>query len=529
MYSGEKKRSMRGWYLKRIRFLPLPVMTSGYFVLLLAVENVERIRPALVLPPLFFALVSTAAVFFLLAAAFRSAARAALVGMSLSVMIMGFLQALLLFQGAIENVVFVLWWTATFLLIILWLSIADRDLTLPARLLTWVFGFLFFGNLLYAGWSFAMRANAPPIQTPRVEAGAVREPLRDIYYLIFDRYPNRATLLDYYDFDNEPFLEYLTGKGFYVTDESYANYPKTAYSMASTLNLMHLEELTEKLGRESDDWTPMFELTRRHEAGRFLKSQGYQYVHSGSWWQGTRGSPLADREYHVGGLSEFSKRLMDCSLLYPLGIMTGLYDLRMQHWEGIHFQFDLLESLEPDRPTFVLAHLLIPHPPYVMDRDGSYVSLSQEEERNRRENYLNQLIYTNHRLERLFDSLLQRYENSGRPLPIILLQSDEGPYPVRYEASEADFNWRYATTDELREKFGILNAYFLPERTPEVLHPSFSPVNSFRLVFNLYFGTELELLPDRSYAFTDYQRLYDFFDVTDRLKATASERSQASD
>jgi len=42
-------------------------------------------------------------------------------------------------------------------------------------------------------------------------------------------------------------------------------------------------------------------------------------------------------------------------------------------------------------------------------------------------------------------------------------------------------------------KSGILNAYYLPLPTRGSLLLDHS-VNSFRLVFNLYFGTELELL-----------------------------------
>jgi hypothetical protein len=44
----------------------------------------------------------------------------------------------------------------------------------------------------------------------------------------------------------------------------------------------------------------------------------------------------------------------------------------------------------------------------------------------------------------------------------------------------------------------ILNAYYLPQGADQ-LYPSISPVNSFRLVFNSYFGTNFPLLEDVSY------------------------------
>jgi hypothetical protein len=45
-----------------------------------------------------------------------------------------------------------------------------------------------------------------------------------------------------------------------------------------------------------------------------------------------------------------------------------------------------------------------------------------------------------------------------------------------------------------------LAAYFLPKKGTARLYPSITSVNSFRLVFNLYFGGHYELLPDVSYA-----------------------------
>ena len=49
--------------------------------------------------------------------------------------------------------------------------------------------------------------------------------------------------------------------------------------------------------------------------------------------------------------------------------------------------------------------------------------------------------------------------------------------------------------DQLLQKTGILNAYYLPVRTRGVV--SATLVNSFRVVFNTYFGASLPLLgPD---------------------------------
>jgi hypothetical protein len=61
----------------------------------------------------------------------------------------------------------------------------------------------------------------------------------------------------------------------------------------------------------------------------------------------------------------------------------------------------------------------------------------------------------------------------------------------------------------------ILNAYFFPNRKYDGLYSRISPVNSFRVVFNTFFGGSLELLPDRNY-FSTWNDPYLFIDVTDR-------------
>ncbi|GAH89143.1 unnamed protein product, partial [marine sediment metagenome] len=142
--------------------------------------------------------------------------------------------------------------------------------------------------------------------------------------------------------------------------------------------------------------------------------------------------------------------------------------------------------------------------------------LTEEEDRKRSriQNYVNQLIFVNKKIEILIDKLLS---NSQVP-PIIILQADEGPYPPGRST-----DWEQMSKAELRQKMKILNAYYLPNADKDVLYPSITPVNSFRLIFNLYFGTDFELLPDESYVHPDDHHPYKFFNVTDKLRQNNKE------
>ena len=75
-------------------------------------------------------------------------------------------------------------------------------------------------------------------------------------------------------------------------------------------------------------------------------------------------------------------------------------------------------------------------------------------------------------------------------------------------------DWNSSRTTYLKERLAILNAYYLPGVDSLPLYPAITPVNSFRVVFNEYFGTAFDLLPDKMfYAPWNFPFQYD--DVTD--------------
>ncbi len=81
-------------------------------------------------------------------------------------------------------------------------------------------------------------AKSLPLPT---EAAAHDANRPDIYYIILDGYGRSDVLQRYYDFDNAEFLEGLRHRGFYVADKSSTNYPYTAHSLSSSLNMRYHE------------------------------------------------------------------------------------------------------------------------------------------------------------------------------------------------------------------------------------------------------------------------------------------------
>ena len=344
----------------------------------------------------------------------------------------------------------------------------------------------------------------------------------DIYYLIFDRYGSGENLAEHYGYDNSPFLDALRDRGFYVADGAHANYIKTPLSLVSSLNMEYLdaEALQAEAASGKDSGVIHRQLRGALRVPTELKDLGYRHVHVANWWEPSATNATADVVRRYEAASEFSSAVVRMSVLGAIGAGASLgpYD-RAVLYQHTLYEFRVLEAGANDPgPQFVLAHFLVPHPPYVFNADGSFVENEPIATEDERAAYLRQMEYTNRRILELVDRLVDRPPGER---PIILLQADEGPFPARYDADEWRFDWRTATTDELEEKFEILSAYNLPGVDPEGagLYADITPVNSFRVVFNAYFGAELPLLPDRVFAHVSQQEFYEFFEVTEELAA----------
>jgi len=352
----------------------------------------------------------------------------------------------------------------------------------------------------------------------------------DIYYVIFDRYGSQATLAEHFGFDNGDLVAFLEAQGFYVASESHANYLKTAHSLASTFHMGYLDFLGKDPRSKINDWHPIFDMLRDHRVGRFLKSNGYDFIQIGSWWGPTQHNPFADENYSFG-FSEFEHRYLRKTIIPAVlnaVAPAGTYAKRLQ-WEigqchRVPRQIEKVKEIsERDEATFVFAHILVPHDPYVFGPDGRCLSFEEAKRRTKRDGYVEQVRYANSLIKDFVSTLLSR----EGPKPIIIIQADEGPFPDRYRYSNR--SWRDATIDELKMKMSILNAYYFPDGDYRDLDQHVTSVNTFRILFNKYFGTRLERLPDRVFAFPDYSHVYDFFDITDVVGGARPEGRKAQE
>lgn len=351
--------------------------------------------------------------------------------------------------------------------------------------------------------------------------------LPDVYWIILDRYGSQGVLRDYYGYDIDPFLDELRERGFYVAEEATANYVKTVSNLVAARNMEYLDgDALRARATADNDWSPLNrDMLESFRVLEILRSHGYRFIYSGSHWESTASHPEADVNYVFDGArDEFSGVLSDSTLLRATEAFgeSITLDWRRERWLRTHFQWDSLhDTIDLGSPKFVHAHFGLPHDPYSFEPDGSYVTPEEAETRTMEEGYANNAEFANASVLKLVDALLASDPDNR---PVMIIQSEEGPYPDRFAAAQTEFDWiGEATDEELHEKFGIFSAFYLPDlpgqRAEEAgLYPSISLVNEFRVLLNHYLGTDYEVLPDRMYVWPDTYDIYEFVDVTDRVR-----------
>ena len=151
------------------------------------------------------------------------------------------------------------------------------------------------------------------------------------------------------------------------------------------------------------------------------------------------------------------------------------------HYERILYSLSQSKRIpEIPGPKFIYLHLIVPHGPFIFTPEGDFRVTEDEIS-----GYVDNIRFINDQIVTVVGEII---EKSTIP-PIIILQGDHG--------NDGD------------DVYAIFNAYYLPEGGGSRLYPSITPVNTFRLILDQYFGTELGLLEDVTYTWV-WEDVYNF-------------------
>ncbi len=487
---------------KFTRFPFFIIYFSIYPVLNLLAWNIREVEWQIVIRPLIIVLVFSLFLWVVLQGLSRDWGKSSLLTLVVLFLLFsyGHVSNLLLNLTLIgkPNRILLIVYLIVFLLAVWWIFYKQKDLS---KILPWLnlVSFALVSIPLFQVVLYQVNEN-DLTSIPRVLTISTLEQLPDVYYIILDGY-NRADLLEEMGFDNSEFLDFLRSRGFYVADCSRSNYRKTMLSVASTLNMDYVHNYIPSSDPNDTNPNPIIKSIRENRVRAELKSFGYaDFAFNmgykwATWWDADHYLPEYNRytTYLLDpALNSFEILFLQTTLLRPL-FEKNLFNINSElnlffeywgHYERVHYILDKLSELvaEPG-PKLVYAHLIVPHSPFIFLPDGSYNSNpgmenEQDDQKTQKQRgYLNNVEFINNRMEIIIDDILQNSENP----PIILLQADHSLAP-----------------DNEPQRFDILNAYYLPDVDEGVLYPTITPVNSFRIVLNQYFGAEIPLLEDKS-------------------------------
>jgi hypothetical protein len=331
---------------------------------------------------------------------------------------------------------------------------------------------------------------------------ATLEEAPDIYVIIMDGYARADVLRHYYNFDNTVFLAALRKRGFFIADRSTSNYHNTFLSLASMLNLDYVHNVLD--GRISPDQTDRgaaYRAIRHSEVHRLLRSNGYRTVHFQSTWGATLENPYADVEVPCTATifqDEFFRALVEASWLkvFQSRAAADLAGCYQSNLDKLHLYTGA------ERPSFVLAHFLPPHHPYLFDENGNVLRsatiANQFEYQKRlweeRDLYLGQLKFMNRNILGAIDRILKGSDRR----PVIVVMSDHGP-----NISEG-----LSAGEITQVRFSNFIAVMTPDSVRAPIPNDVALVNLFRYILPAYVETPMDALPVEYYE-SPFARPYD--------------------
>lgn len=396
---------------------------------------------------------------------------------------------------------------------------------------------LVLGNAFYIAWhEYKVSLTMSKIyQNDDKELAAIDlKPVRhlndspDIYYFILDAFGRSDTLKEIYNFDNSSFIDGLKERGFFIPAGSRSNYQMTCLSLPSSLNMQYLDYLEPALGRNSADYSVLYRLIQRNKVTSLLKRLGYRYVNVRSGWSPTDYMPNADVNVGFAYGNVFHLALLRNTLigpwqrdfdflgwaarrvrLYGLQNIESIAQLQVQSQSQAQGQVQgqaqaqVLSLASASAPKFVFVHVVVPHPPFLFNEDGStcplgVISLSDKFEKAK---YVAQVKF----VQKQVLAMLDRLDKNPRK-KVVIIQGDHGP--ALQDGSDGNPSPAF-----LRERMRILNAYRLPDAEPGTIYDGITPVNSFRIILNQYFDAKLPLLADKC-IYSPNPNPLQFVDVT---------------
>jgi hypothetical protein len=309
-----------------------------------------------------------------------------------------------------------------------------------------------------------------------------------IFWIVMDEYSGNTALKKRWDFNN-PLDSLLREKAFFAADSAKSPYNYTHYSLVSSLDMTYLRELKEHSEIGFRDIVRGNISLEETNTLKLLKMAGYN-IHNYTIYN-IADYPTKAHAYFVD--ADF--RLVDNQTLtgrirQDLGWKFVNYDRAEGIRQEYKYRLSLVQegldaakkAVSDTQPSFFMFHYMLTHEPFLYKNDGlpdttSGFNMAPEK-------YIASIKYANNVLTTLIDSLKSVYRNKEL---VIILQGDHG---YKYDEKDPLFD---------QEGCSILYSVYCSDLNYKQWNNTFNSVNTFRVLFNKYFHTNLPILENLSF------------------------------
>lgn len=285
----------------------------------------------------------------------------------------------------------------------------------------------------------------------------------DVIVVVADAYGSDEVLEEFYGFDNSSFRDDLEALGVTNGTDVRANFPLTALSVSSALNLGYAVG-EQHLSR--GDLHALYDMVGGNNTmARILKDAGYRQTYVESGWFGTRCRSAVD---NCVGAPWPDETFYDIARSSVLRGLPGLEDARSFSRGAQHAlrwaQNDLEGYLTNGEPDLIYVHLLVPHPPFFLDSScearpemamagftTGIPGLPEHQNQERHAGYVEQVKCASR-------VLISMTELAVANESVIVMFGDHGPD----SSAQLFIDGQTWTNDQLRERFSVMFAGYGP-------------------------------------------------------------------
>jgi len=336
-----------------------------------------------------------------------------------------------------------------------------------------------------------LSAAKPPTAIPAKTAAKqsdVNQKYPDIYFFIFDEYERLDVMQSYFhDPDVDQYEAFLKQNHFYLFTGSQVPTINTQTEMSSRLNLQQYNM--------NSDVKVTLAAINNNKVMQVVKSYGYTTAALDMAFPHIVADYMVNYDpSQVAGMAvdEFRQTFLGDTMFNAfLGYFQDTAMSEAKQRDLIFYTLNQATNLSSLKsPKFVYAHVLLPHMPFIFDKDGNLLPPQDNYDWHY---YMGQHQYTTKVMENLITKLLANADPSNPP--VIIVQSDHGARNMIRRTKDNILMDGYLENYSIDNAYKNFDAMYLPGMDQSTLNPAMPPIDTMILVLNHYLNAGLTLGP----------------------------------